>query len=78
MPDVNDDDKYLSSNSIFRVLDLTQEELDRIQTVTDQAEVVQDQERNTNEAILTCASGHVVMARAMRDMAKEETMYALC
>jgi hypothetical protein len=39
--------------------------------------VAQDQERNTNEAILTCASGHVVMTRVMRDMTKEETMYAL-
>jgi hypothetical protein len=76
-PDVDDDDNSLSSNSRFSVLDLTQEELDRIQTVTDQAEVAQDQERNTNEAILTCASGHFVMVRVMRDMAKEETMYAL-
>jgi hypothetical protein len=75
--DVDEDDNSLSSNSSFRVLDLTQEELDRIRTVTDQAEVAQDQERKTNEAILTCASGHVVMDRVMPDMAKEETMYAL-
>jgi hypothetical protein len=76
-PDVDKDDNSLSSNSNFRVLDITQEELDRIRTVTNQAEVAQYQERKSNEAILTCASGHVVMARVMCDMAKEETMDVL-
>jgi hypothetical protein len=74
---VDGDDDLLLSNSSFHVLDLTQEELDRIRTVMDQAEVAQDQEQKSNEAILTCASGHVGMARSVCDMAKEETMYAL-
>jgi ferredoxin len=76
-PDVDDDDNSLSSTFRFLFQDLTQEELNIIQTVADQSEVAQDQERNTNEAIMTCASGYVVMARVMREMAKEETMYAL-
>jgi hypothetical protein len=70
--DVDGDDDSLLSNSRFCVLDLTQEELDRIQTVTYQAEVSQDQERKTNNAILICASGHVAMDRVMHDITKEE------
>jgi hypothetical protein len=76
-PDVDEDENSLSSNTSFRVLDITHEGLDRIWTFVDQAEVAQDQERKTNEAILTCASGNVVMVRVMHDMAKEEAMCAL-
>jgi hypothetical protein len=60
----------------FCVVPIAQQEDAEIEAATSHAEEEQEQERKSNETVFTNASKHVVMARVMRDMAREETTNA--